>query len=263
MALILLKLGLTPGLIGLATLVSRRWGPAVGGLLIALPLTSGPVLFLLALEQGTAFASDATEGSLTGTAAVATFCLAYARVGRDRRWWPGFLAGCAGYATVALALQPLMVGHDLALIVVAVAAPTASLALLPARISLPLALPPAWWDLPARMLVGAGLVVGITSFSMVIGPQLSGLLATFPIFITVLAVFTHRREGPARAALLLHGALAGMFGAIVFFVVIRLFLVAWGVPLGFGAASAAALAIQGLALSRIRRRDQSVGAVSE
>ena len=38
--------------------------------------------------------------------------------------------------------------------------------------------------------------------------QLSGLFATFPVFITVLAVFTHRREGPARANLLLRGALA-------------------------------------------------------
>lgn len=65
-AILLLKLGLTPALIGLATLVSRRRGPAIGGLLVALPLTSGPVLFFLALDHGTTLATAAAEGSVAG-----------------------------------------------------------------------------------------------------------------------------------------------------------------------------------------------------
>jgi hypothetical protein len=261
-ALLLLKLGLTPGLIGLATIVSRRWGPAVGGLLIALPFTSGPVLLLLAVEHGTTFASDATEGSLAGAAAVAAFCLAYAWAGRGARWWAGFVGGCAGYVAVSLAFQPFITGYDVALMVVAVAAPIVGLALLPARIPPPDETEAPWWDLPARMLLGAALVLGITSFSSVLGPQISGLLATFPVFITVLAVFTHRREGPARAVLLLRGALTGMFATIAFFIVIRLFLVPWGIPAAFTVGIATALAIQAVGLRWIRRTPSFSGSAS-
>jgi hypothetical protein len=72
-----LKLILTPLLIGSASLAGRRYGAAVGGWLVGLPLTSGPIALFLALERGTGFASDAAEGILVGLISVATFCLAY------------------------------------------------------------------------------------------------------------------------------------------------------------------------------------------
>ena len=54
-----LKALLAPLLILLATLAGRRWGPGVGGWLAGLPLTSGPVSLILALEQGPEFAARA------------------------------------------------------------------------------------------------------------------------------------------------------------------------------------------------------------
>ena len=45
MPVLALKLILTPLLIGGASLAARRWGPAIGGWLVSLPLTSGPVTF--------------------------------------------------------------------------------------------------------------------------------------------------------------------------------------------------------------------------
>jgi len=59
------KLLVSPFLIQAA----RRWGQAVGGWLVGLPLTSGPIAFFLALDQGKGFAADAAAGSLAGTAA--------------------------------------------------------------------------------------------------------------------------------------------------------------------------------------------------
>ena len=70
-----LKLVLTPALIALASLAGRRWGPAVSGWLVGLPLTSGPVTFFLALNQGLAFAAAAAVGTLAGTISQAAFCL--------------------------------------------------------------------------------------------------------------------------------------------------------------------------------------------
>ena len=62
--LLLLKLILTPLLIGSISVAERRFGPAVSGWLVGLPLTSAPVALFLALEQGTAFASRVAQGTL-------------------------------------------------------------------------------------------------------------------------------------------------------------------------------------------------------
>ena len=88
MGTLALKLILTPILIMTASLASRRWGQAVGGWLVGLPLTSGPIAFFIAMEQGTHFAARAAEGSLVGTAAQAGFSLAYGAVA-DRSWARG------------------------------------------------------------------------------------------------------------------------------------------------------------------------------
>jgi hypothetical protein len=45
-----LKLTVTPLLILAASLASRRWGEAVAGWFVGLPLTSAPVCFFLALD---------------------------------------------------------------------------------------------------------------------------------------------------------------------------------------------------------------------
>ena len=73
----LLKVLLAPLLILLATLAGRRWGPAVGGWLAGLPLTSGPVSLILALEQGPEFAARAALGTLFGLISLAAFSFAY------------------------------------------------------------------------------------------------------------------------------------------------------------------------------------------
>ena len=89
--LFVLKLCLTPLLIGGVALAGRRWGPLVSGLLIGLPLTTGPVSFFLAVEQGTAFATQAAVGGLLGQVSICLFCLAYSRSAprsaRDATWW--------------------------------------------------------------------------------------------------------------------------------------------------------------------------------
>ena len=63
LTLLLAKVVLTPLFIAAVTLAGRRWGPAVGGWLAGLPLTSGPVSVFLALEQGPGFAARASSRS--------------------------------------------------------------------------------------------------------------------------------------------------------------------------------------------------------
>ncbi|ANL42419.1 hypothetical protein [Rhizobium phaseoli] len=106
MSLIVFKLLIPPTLILLATLAGRRWGDAIGGWLVGLPLTSGPVAAFLVLEYGPGFAVTASSGSLIGTAAQGAFCLCYA-VLATRGWKIALVGGAAGYAVVGALLQSL------------------------------------------------------------------------------------------------------------------------------------------------------------
>src|SRR2546423_2106675 len=84
--MLLLKLLLTPLFILIVTLIGRRWGTLVSGLLVGLPLTSAPVALFLALEQGTTFASRAALGTMTGTISYAVFCLKKKRLSTRLPW---------------------------------------------------------------------------------------------------------------------------------------------------------------------------------
>ena len=254
MDLFLLKLVATPALILLASLAGRRWGEAVGGWFVGLPLTSGPVCFFLALEQGTGFAAASTRGSLAGAAAEAGFCLVYGFTARRNRWPAALAAGSVafgiGAAALAAARLPLV-----PLVVVIVVGLATALALLPHLDSASAALPlPPRWDLPARMAVATAIVLGLTSLAPIVGPQLSGLFATYPAFAAVLAAFAHARSGPAAAMRVLRGLMIGLFSFAGFFVVLGTTIQQIGIAAAFAAASAAALLIQGGSLWLMSRR---------
>src|SRR5215472_16420871 len=130
---LLLKIIVTPALIGIASLAGRRWGPAVSGWLVGLPFTSGPIAFFLALNSGRPFAAAAAAGILTGTLSQAAFALAYVYLARRRRWPLAFVAGCVAFAATTFAFQYLLLIPIAFLFVLAIATLTLALLLLPAR----------------------------------------------------------------------------------------------------------------------------------
>ena len=247
-----LKLVLTPTLIGVATLVGRRWGQAVGGWLVGLPLTSGPVVLFLALEHGTSFAAEAAQGSLRGLVAEACFTLGYASLAHRGRWPLAFLGGSVGFALGGAAIQWLA-PPPIVLISIVIAALTLALRLLPSFTGIAAAVPPQRWDLPARMVTATLLVLALTSAAGWLGPQLSGLLATFPLLAGVLTVFAHHAQGKAAAINVLRGLLMGLFSFAAFFVALGVTLERVGIAAAFATALAAALAVQTLSLLLARR----------
>ena len=101
-----IKLVVAPLLIGAASLAGRRFGHAVGGWLVALPLTSGPVAWFLAREHGDAFAATAALGMLAATASQVAFALAYRAVDGPR-WATSFAAGASAFLVSTLLLARL------------------------------------------------------------------------------------------------------------------------------------------------------------
>jgi hypothetical protein len=250
--LLILKLVATPLIVGGAALAARRWGPAIGGLLVALPLTSGPVAFFLALGQGEEFAARAIEGSLGGLIAIAAYTVAYAVVGPRHGAAGGWAAASAAFVAVGLAIQPLLGGSAWVLYGAVLLAITAALRFLPP--------PVAWsghavhprWDLPARVVVGTSLVLLFTMLAPIVGASLGGLIATYPVYISVLAVFTHRTEGVSGAIEVLRGLLAGLYGTATFMLIVNLTVVPWGIGPAFATAIGVTLAIEVPVLRAVR-----------
>jgi hypothetical protein len=248
---LLLKLVVTPALIAAATLAGRRWGDRLSGWLVGLPLTSGPVLFFLAIDQGSGFATTAALGVLLGTISQAAFALAYAWAAVRSGWVAATVAGCAAFALATLGFERLSLPGLPAFALV-----TASLML--ATVLMPKSRPAdnraaaSRWDLPLRIVVATGLVLLLTGIAPAIGAHLTGLLSPFPVYAGVLAIFAHRQGGADAANNVLNGLLLGLFSFGAFFLLVAVGLSRFGIGLTFLLATVAALAIQGLTLRAAR-----------
>jgi hypothetical protein len=247
MLLLLLKLILTPVLITAVSLVGRKWGPEVGGWLMGFPLTSGPVSILLTLQYGQAFAAHAAVGTLGGMASVCVFCLAYSLIAPYMGWLASaaisiavFLLMIAGWNLIHLTLVPT------ALLTFAIGG--IILALMPKHPSTNGVVTAPKWDIPARMLAAAAFVVALTTLAENLGPQLSGLISPFPVFTVIIASFTHSQQGARAAVQLLRGVVLGSFAFSVFFLVTAWMLPSLPAWLTYATATAAAIAVNSLAL---------------
>jgi hypothetical protein len=252
-----LKLIMTPLLIASVTLVGRRWGAGVGGWLMGFPLTSGPVSIFLALQYGRPFAARAAVGTLGGTASVCVFCLVYCLVSRKAGWLisavvalAAFFAATFLWNIASLPLLPTILLDVIAVVLV--------LLLIPRRQVAETSANTPRWDIPARMLVATAFVVGLTTFAATLGAQLSGLLSPFPIFSTVIAVFTHHLQGADTASQLLRGVVVGMFSFLSFFLVVALLVPVVPMVFTYLAATAASIGVNSLTLRFVRRAAQPI-----
>lgn len=246
---LLLKLVLTPAVMIAATLAGRRYGSAVSGWLIGLPLMSGPLVFVLALEHGRPFAAHTATGSLSGTIAEAAFCVGWL-AGSRRGVAGGLVAASAGFAIAAVTVAALPLA---ALVPLTVAALLGALRLLPTfapqRSS---AVHVGRWDMSARAIIATVVIVVLSALATTIGARLTGLLAVYPLYSAVLAAFAQRRDGRDAALALLRGLLFGLFAFVAFYTSLALLLSStWG---AFAVAVVAALITQTASLRSLRLR---------
>ena len=220
----------------------------MGGWLVGLPLTSGPVAFFLALDHGAGFAAAVVLGSLAGALAEGAFCLAYGYVARRGRI-VALACACGAFALVAVGLQPLPFPL-LVLAPIVFGALAAALRLMPAGAAAKDTMPPPRWDLPVRMAVTTALVVGLTEAAPLVGPRLSGVLAAFPVYAAILTAFAHR-TGAAPAMQVLRGLLFGLFSFTAFFVTLGALLERVGIAAAFLVAIVVALAVHAASLGRV------------
>ncbi len=245
MNILFFKLLITPIFIGSATLAGRRWGPAVNGLLVGLPLTTGPISFILAHQYGLAFASKSAAGNLAGQISMCVFCLVYSLIAQKRRWPLSALAAVGAFLLTTILLNrfawQLLPAFAALLLVIALVE-----RLIPRQAFSSGPSTPPRWDVPARIIVATTFVALLTTFASVLGPQLSGLISTFPIFGVVFATFTHSQQGAPAVARLLRGIVLSSVSYAFFFLIVGLGLTRLGIALTYAIALLVTLGISGL-----------------
>jgi hypothetical protein len=195
---------------------------------------------------------QATAGSLAGTAAEACFAFAYFQVAERWAWPFAFATGTLAFAIAGVALQALSLS-PLALLAIALAALTLALSVMPAQKARSVAAILPAWDIPARMVVATLLVLSVTASAPFIGARLSGLLAAFSIFASVLTVFAHHHQGGVAARQALRGLLMGLYGFLAFFVALGMLLPRTSIALAFLGAAIIAMVVQAISFELMRR----------
>jgi hypothetical protein len=252
MNIFVLKLVLAPIIIGSASLAGRKWGPAVSGWLVGLPLTSGPVTFFLALSHDRAFAFDAVRGVLSGGFSLIAYTLAYAWAAKKFGWRLALSAGIILFTGMTILLQNITIPF-VPLFFAIIAVILLGLRLMPQHEPVRDDAPqPGKWDIPARILIGTSFILFITGIAPYIGARLTGLLTTIPLYISILTVFSHRHAGSEGAINVLRGLIYGLFAFAGFYLVLGLLIEKFSLVISFGAATLTALGLQGITLLVMR-----------
>jgi hypothetical protein len=247
-ALLAVKLLLSPGSVLGASLAARRFGSRVGGLIGGLPVVAGPILMVYALAHGRTFAAHAATNALLGLVSLTVFVVVYGRLAGHVSWVASLLAGWLAFAAATAVFSAMTITAVVALLLACTGLLIGAWLLPRATRYLTVAISPPWWDLPLRAGCALSLVLALTAISGQLGPQLSGLLAPFPVIASVLAAFTHSQRGVEELRRLLRGLLTGLGAFALFCFTLAVSLRAIGIVGGFLLAGASALLLQGIVL---------------
>lgn len=203
--MLILKLTLVPLALLVLGIVERLHGPRIAGWLAGFPVVAGPLLLFIGIEHGTAFASAAALGGYFGLVPWLAFVMTYAAAARRHGWVSSAACGFAAWGVTALAAVAVQ-DWTRWLEIVPLAAFLVAVTHFPRGEPSDEEREHIWWGLPARMIAGAGLTIGITRFADAMGTHWSGIFATFPIMGSIIAISNHVQYG--RHAL--QEAVAGM-----------------------------------------------------
>ncbi|MCJ7433794.1 MAG: hypothetical protein MUO77_09940 [Anaerolineales bacterium] len=253
MNIFVLKLILAPIIIGSASLAGRRWGSAVSGWIVGMPITSGPIVFILALSHDAAFAANAALGVLSGGLSLVAYALTYSWLAARFRW-PVTLTGSLLVFVISTTLLQNFTFPLIPIFIVVCAAILIGIRFMPKdEVSEADETKPGRWDIPTRILIGTSFILLLTGIAPFIGPRLTGLLTTIPLYVTILGIFAQRHQGPAAAAHVFRGLLYGLFAFTGFFITLGPLLERTSIATAFVSATLMALAIQGCSLLVLRQ----------
>jgi hypothetical protein len=232
-----LRMAVTAAFVVSASVITERSGPVIGALVATLPVSAGPSYVFLAIDHDAAFVAEGALASLPMNSATIFLGLTYVVLAQRR----SALISCATAVAVWIALAGLsrMVHWTLAGGLFANAITFAICLPLLARyrnVKMPL-ITRRWYDIPLRASLVATLVAAVVTLSDWVGPDVSGLIALFPVVFTSMMLILHPRIGGPPTAAVIANSGWGLMGLGIALAVLHV------AALRFGSAVALSLAL--------------------
>lgn len=218
-----LKIFLSPILMLIVTWLQARNSAGAGGRFMGWPLVTGPIIFIIFLQDGADFAAKTAQGALLGQISLIAFAWSYALVALRAPWYVSI--GCATVIFIGsvyvISLFHIPLWWTFVLL--------ASSLLLVNRfwpkyepITTPLRSPK--WEMYLRIALVIALVFTLSEFSQTLGPGLTGGYSTYPVIATIMGTFNHKRFGASAAISLHHGLMQRLYITSIILGAVALFL---------------------------------------
>jgi len=241
MLFLILRIVSAPLSVLLGTLAQRRFGHAVGGLVVGLPLLFLPFLWLVSHEYGINFARTMTSSLLIAVTAEVALLWTFAFLAQRFSATRSLLGAVGAFALAATVLKcahvSLVLGTLLGVLSLALA-----LVLWPrTRTSVHLE---GKQRLALRLVVSTVFTVVLISFAGRLGASLSGILDAIPLTSLMMAFFTRRETSAEGSSAFLRGVTRGSFSYVVAMFVLVETWHAGDEVVTFGVSLVAALVVQ-------------------
>jgi hypothetical protein len=231
-----LRMAVTAAFVVSASIITERSGPVIGALVATLPISAGPSYVFLAIDHDAAFIAEGALASLPINAATIFLGLTYVVLAQRHNAIVSWGGGAVVWFTLAALSRTvhwtLAGGVAVNLVAFAICIPLLSRF---RHVRMPL-ITRRWFDIPLRAALVATLVATVVTLSGWVGPQISGMIALFPVVFSSMMLILHPRiGGPATAAVIANGGwgLLGFGMAIaVMHVAVLQFGSAMGLSLG-------------------------------
>jgi uncharacterized membrane protein (GlpM family) len=241
-----------------ATVAAESAGAFWGGLIVSLPIGAGPAYVMLALQHDAAFIATSALGSFTVNAATFVFLAALGLLATRVRWGWALAGGLAAWTVAVLLIRQVewdATGASLLNIGLIAVSLWLTRSMARGEAGAPrAAVRRPWYELPARAAMVGLVVGGVVTGSRVLGPQLTGMAAVFPVAFTSFSLLVLPRLGGAASAAIMASALRAMPGLGLALLVLHLAAVPLGVPIALLAALGASLGWSALLLAGRARR---------
>src|SRR6185312_17135817 len=98
---LVVRMAITAAFLIVTTVTAERAGPVIGGLVAALPVSTGPVYIFLSLDHSAQFIADSAIGTLVTNGINVVYALIYALLAQKRPLWASVGAAVAGWIVIA------------------------------------------------------------------------------------------------------------------------------------------------------------------
>ncbi|MCA6108803.1 hypothetical protein [Bradyrhizobium cenepequi] len=236
---LLLRMAITAAFVVTASIITERSGPMIGALVATLPISAGPSYVFLALDHDAAFIAEGALASLPINAATIYLGLTYVVLAQRHSALLSTTAAVAVWLALATIFRQfqwtLAAGLIVNVITFAICVPLLQRYRHVKKMPL---ITRRWYDIPLRASLVATLVAIVVTSSGWVGPQVSGIIALFPVVFTSMMLILHPRiGGPPTAAVIANGAW-GLMGFGIAIAVLHLAALQFGSAIGLSLALA-------------------------